>query len=90
MGLVDIAIDEHVALVALTDGENRFNPDFLDAFLNALDEVEKQTPAVTMVVKGNHEKIFSNGIELEWLVPVMQRGDIEAAKAFFYRLNRIT
>jgi enoyl-CoA hydratase/carnithine racemase len=89
MGLVDIAIDEHVAILALNDGENRFNPDFLNAFLGALDEVERQTEAVTVVVKGNHEKIFSNGIDLEWLVPVIQRGDIETAKGFFYLLNRL-
>ncbi len=89
MGLVDIATDEHVAIVALNDGENRFNPDFLNAFLNALEEVEQQTEAVTVVVKGNHEKIFSNGIDLEWLVPVIQRGDIETAKNFFYLLNRL-
>ena len=89
MGLVDTAIDEHVAIVALNDGENRFNPDFLNAFLNALDAVEQQTEAVTVVVRGNHEKIFSNGIDLEWLVPVIQRGDIEAAKNFFYLLNRL-
>ena len=79
MGLVDIEIDEHVAIVALNDGENRFNPDFLNAFLESLDQVEQQTPATTMVVKGNHDKIFSNGIDLEWLVPVIQQGDIEAA-----------
>ena len=89
MGLVDIAIDEHVAILALNDGENRFNPDFLNAFLGALDEVERQTEAVTVVVKGNHEKIFSNGIDLEWLVPIIQRGDIETAKGFFYLLNRL-
>ncbi len=89
MGLVDIAIDEHVAILALNDGENRFNPDFLHAFLDALDEVEQRTEALTVVVKGNHEKIFSNGIDLEWLVPVIQQSDIDTAKDFFYLLNRL-
>ena len=89
MALVDIELDDHVAIVALNDGENRFNPDFLKAFLKALDEVEAQTPATTLVVKGNHEKIFCNGIDLEWLVPVIQRSDIETAKGFFYLLNRL-
>ncbi len=89
MGLVDIEIDEHVAIVALNDGENRFNPDFLSAFLKALDEVEQNTQAVTVVVKGNHEKIFCNGIDLEWLVPVIQQGDVAKAKDFFYLLNRL-
>ncbi len=89
MGLVDIETDEHVAIVALNDGENRFNPDFLNAYLNALDEVEHKTEATTVVVRGNHPKIFSNGIDLEWLVPVIQKNDIEGAKDFFYLLNRL-
>jgi enoyl-CoA hydratase/carnithine racemase len=89
MGLVDIELDAHVAIVALNDGENRFNPDFLNAYLKALDEVEQQTQATTVVVRGNHEKIFSNGIDLEWLVPVIQQGDLDAAKNFFYLLNRL-
>ena len=89
MGLVDIEIDDHVAIVALNDGENRFNPDFLNAFLAALDQVEHDSQATTMVVKGNHGKIFSNGIDLEWLVPVIQQADVQTAKDFFYLLNRL-
>lgn len=89
MTLVDYAIDAHVATITLNDGENRFNPDFLNAFLGALDEVEHNTDANTLVVTSSHEKIFSNGIDLEWLVPVIQQNDIPRAKDFFYLLNRM-
>jgi enoyl-CoA hydratase/carnithine racemase len=89
MGLIDIEIEQHVAIITLNDGENRFNPNFLNAFLDALDEVEQQTQAATVVVKAHHEKIFSNGIDLEWLVSVIQQGDSLKAKAFFYLLNRL-
>ncbi len=33
MTLVDYTINAHVATITLNDGENRFNPDFLHAFL---------------------------------------------------------
>lgn len=89
MSLVEYTIDESVAIVTLNDGENRFNPDFLDAFLNVLDEVEKDTEALTLVVTSSHEKIFSNGIDLEWLVPVIQKNDIDTAKTYFYQLNTL-
>lgn len=89
MTLLDYAIDEHVATITLNDGENRFNPDFLNAFLGVLDEVEKTTDATTLIVTSSHEKIFSNGIDLEWLVPVIQQNDIARAKDFFYLLNRM-
>ncbi len=89
MSLVEYSIDESVAIVTLNDGENRFNPDFLAAFLNALDEIEQDTEALTLVVTSSHEKIFSNGIDLEWLVPVIQKNDIDTAKAYFYQLNTL-
>lgn len=88
MALVDYAVDEHVVLVTLNSGENRFNPQFLESFLAVLDQIESNTSAATMVVCSAHEKIFSNGIDLEWLVPVLQQGDRAAAKRFFYQLNQ--
>ncbi|HSO19450.1 MAG TPA: enoyl-CoA hydratase/isomerase family protein, partial [Desulfosarcina sp.] len=81
--------NEHVAVITLNDGENRFNPNFLNAFIGVLDEIEQRTDAATVVVTASHEKIFSNGIDLEWLVPVIQRNDTAQAKDFFYLLNRL-
>jgi enoyl-CoA hydratase/carnithine racemase len=89
MAMVDYALDETVAVVTLNSGENRFNPDFLKAFLEVLDTVEQTTDARTLVVHSSHEKIFSNGIDLEWLVPVIRKGDGDAAKAFFFQLNTV-
>jgi len=89
MGIVEHTIEENVAVITLNDGENRFNPDFLEAFLNVLDVVENETEATTIVVKSSHEKIFSNGIDLEWLMPVLQNRDITTAKNYFYQLNRL-
>jgi len=89
MANIDFTLDETVAVVALSDGENRFNPDFLNGFLDVLDAIEHKTEARTLVVHSTHEKIFSNGIDLEWLVPIIQKGDIPAAKDFFFLLNKL-
>jgi len=89
MGMIDFTLDESVAVVALNSGENRFNPEFLNAFLKMLDDIEQQTEARTVVVHSTHEKIFSNGIDLEWLVPIIQEGDVPAAKDFFFLLNKL-
>ncbi len=89
MALVEYTMDGNVAVITLNSGENRFNPDFINAFLDVLDVVEKDTSALTLVVKSAHEKIFSNGIDLEWLQPVIQKQDMEAAKNFFYLLNKL-
>ncbi|MFZ0447965.1 MAG: enoyl-CoA hydratase/isomerase family protein [Desulfatiglandaceae bacterium] len=89
MALIDYKIEERVAIVTLNDGENRFNPPFLLAFLDVLDEIEEKTDANALVVTSSHEKIFSNGIDLGWLLPFIQKGDMETAKGFLYLLNRL-
>ena len=89
MALVEFTVDGNVAVVNLNSGENRFNPDFLGACLDVLDTVENETDARTLVVKSSHEKIFSNGIDLEWLAPIIQKEDIDTAKDFFYQMNRL-
>ena len=89
MPMIEYDLHENIAVVTMKSGENRFNPTFLDEFSGVLDRVEKKTSARTLVITSAHEKIFSNGIDLEWLVPVLQENNIEAAKAFFYQLNAL-
>ena len=89
MTLVDYRINEHVATIILNDGENRFNPDFCGAFLNTLDTIERETDATTVLITSAHDKIFCNGIDLDWLAPVIQQNDLSRAKDFFYLLNRL-
>jgi len=79
---VEIKLEDNVAIVTLDEGENRLNLDFLTKFLEALDHVEKHTEANVLVVRSAHEKIFSNGIDLEWLMPIMQKNDRETAAKF--------
>ena len=83
------SVEDNVAVITLNDGENRFNPEFLASFLSVLDMVEKETDARAAIVVSAHDKIFCNGIDLEWLAPKLQRGDKEAAVAFFNQLNRL-
>ena len=87
MALVEYTLDENVAIIKLNNGENRFNPDFILAYLDVLDKVENDTSALTLIVTSAHDKIFSNGLDLDWLLPVVQKKDVKAAKEFFYSLN---
>ncbi len=87
MPTVEYRMDEKVAIVTMSDGENRFNPPFLGGFLDVLDRIEKETDARAMVVTSSHEKIFCNGIDLDWLLPVIQKGDWDTVKGFLYSMN---
>ncbi|MDY6824090.1 MAG: enoyl-CoA hydratase/isomerase family protein [Thermodesulfobacteriota bacterium] len=82
-------LDNEVAIMTLNHGENRFNNDFLDGFLSTLDEIENNTDARTLVVTSAHEKIFSNGIDLDWLTGYIQKGETDTVKGFLYKQNEM-
>ena len=83
----DYRLEGQVALLTMDHGENRFNMDTLNMLLGKLDEIENETEASALVMTAAHEKIFSNGIDLEWLMSVA--GDADTVKAFCYRLNAL-
>ncbi|MDY6904971.1 MAG: enoyl-CoA hydratase/isomerase family protein [Thermodesulfobacteriota bacterium] len=89
MDEITYTLDNEVAIMTLNRGENRFNNDFLDGFLANLDDIETNTDARTLVVTSAHEKIFSNGIDLDWLSGFVQDGDTETVKGFLYKQNEM-
>jgi len=89
MTLVEYELDGGVAVLAMKNGENRFNMLFLHEFLDILDEIEQKTEANALVVRSSHEKIFSNGLDLDWLMPLTQANDTGAIKEFCYTMNRL-
>jgi enoyl-CoA hydratase/carnithine racemase len=55
-----------VWILHLGDDENRFNPDWMAAVADALDEVAAK-PAPRALVTSAGGKIWSNGLDLDWL-----------------------
>jgi enoyl-CoA hydratase/carnithine racemase len=89
MARVEYTLDEKVAIVTMNDGENRFNLPFLEDFLTILDIIEDDTDANSLIVTSAHEKIFCNGIDLDWLLPFIKKNDMDTAKAFFYTMMKL-
>jgi enoyl-CoA hydratase/carnithine racemase len=58
--------DGDVFLLDLGDGENRFHPDWIAEVSAALDEVAA-APAPRALVTSARGKIWSNGLDLDWL-----------------------
>jgi enoyl-CoA hydratase/carnithine racemase len=73
MDKVLYGLDEHVAVVTMNSGENRFNFPFFEAFNGVLDQIERDTEAKVLVVKSSDKKIWSNGIDLDWLIPAAEK-----------------
>jgi len=50
------------------EGENKFTRTFIAAFNEALDQAEADANARALVLTGTHEKYFSTGLDLTWLM----------------------
>jgi len=58
--------DGEVSILHLGDGENRFSRDFVDGVAALVDEVAA-APAPRALVVAASGKIWSNGLDLEWM-----------------------
>lgn len=65
--------------------ENRFNPDFLAAMMEGLDEAEKDPAVRAIVVTGGDPKFFSNGLDLDWLAA--HADDMDQVLAYLKLVN---
>ena len=60
--------DGAVFILTMQAGENRFNPAFIGAINQALDQVEGSSGPAALVTTGGEEKFYSNGLDLGWLM----------------------
>jgi len=75
--MIDLHREGSVFVLAMHDGENRFNADFVAAMHARLDEVVRSDPPFALVTTGA-EKFYSNGLDLS---AMMAQGP-EGALAF--------
>ena len=84
MDPITYTLDEHVAVLSMNCGENRFNFPFFTAINETLDEIEQNPDVNVLVATASDKKIWCNGIDLDWLQPAIEKeGPALAGK--FYR-----
>jgi len=87
MAMYEYTMDEKVAV--LTMNETVFNINSLTEFLSMLDQIEKDTDAKALVVGSSDEKIWCNGIDLNWLLPYVQKQERKITDMFSAKLNEL-
>jgi enoyl-CoA hydratase/carnithine racemase len=89
MPILEWKKDGTVAIITMTNGENRHNPDYTAAILAAFDEIEKDETLSSVIIASNDSKNWSQGIDLQWLLTVFNNKDYQSIKDFMYGLNKI-
>ncbi|MFT5696308.1 MAG: enoyl-CoA hydratase/carnithine racemase, partial [Myxococcota bacterium] len=64
--MINLSREGDVFILQMDNGENRFGPDFIDGWNDALDAVEKAEGPKALVTTGTG-KFYSNGLDLEYV-----------------------
>jgi len=82
---IDLKLGDKVAVITMNEDDNKLNPEMCNALIAMLDKVERETEALTLVVKSGHAHIWSNGFDLDWVNAKLEMEDKEAVNEFLVR-----
>jgi len=80
---------ETVAVITMTNGENRHNPEFIESLLSAFDEIENDAGVFSVIITSDDPKNWSQGIDLQWMTAAIAENDLQGIRDFMYGLNRM-
>ena len=91
MSTMKLEVKENVHVLTLTnnDNENKFTLDVMQEYLAVLDAVESYQGDTALLICCEHDKTFSTGINLEWLLAEsreQQSAFVKALETVLFRL----
>jgi len=89
MAVLEWKKDGTVAIINMTNGENRHNPTFVAEILKAFDEIEKDPELSSVVIRSADVKNWTIGIDITWLMDIFGKQDLQAIRDFMYGLNKM-
>ena len=82
MAVMNWTNNEGVAIITMTNGENRHNLVFSQSLNAILDEIAADQTVNALILTSNDEKNFSQGIDVEWIMARFQKNDFGALTEF--------
>lgn len=89
MNPVETTYQGSVAIITMKNGENRHNPAFAKAMLEALKKVELNSESKALIITSDDEKSFSLGIDTDWLMPAMKTQKFDEIKGFMRDMDDV-
>ena len=81
--------DETVAIITMTNGENRQNLEFAKTLNAMLDEIIADKSITALIITSNDEKNFSQGIDVEWIMGQMQKNEHQPVTDFINEMDNV-
>ena len=69
MAIISLRREGTVAILSMDNGENRQNPAFVEAFLDAMNAIEADPEIHAVVIASSDVKNWTQGLDLEWIMP---------------------
>ena len=87
MSIMNWVKDETVAILTLTNGENRQNLVFSKTLNTMLDEIIADKTVTALIITSNDAKNFSQGIDVEWIMGQMQKNEHQPVVDFINEMD---
>ena len=81
--------DETVAIITMTNGENRQNLTFAKTLNAMLDEIIADKTISALIITSNDEKNFSQGIDVMWIMDHMQKNEHQPVIDFINEMDNV-
>ena len=81
--------DETVAIITMTNGENRQNLEFAKTLNAMLDEIIADKSITALIITSNDEKNFSQGIDVMWITDHMQKNEHQPVIDFINEMDNV-
>jgi enoyl-CoA hydratase/carnithine racemase len=81
--------DETVAIITLTNGENRQNLEFAQTLKAMLDEIIADKSITALLITSNDEKNFSQGVDVQWIMEKMQKNEHQPVRDFINGMDDV-
>ncbi len=89
MSIITYETKGRAALITLTNGENRQNPAFAAAMLDAIAQATDDKQIRSMVITSSDEKNWSQGVDLNFLNTALKDKAHDDIKGFMYGMNDV-
>ena len=87
MSIMNWVKDETVAIITMTNGENRQNLVFAKTLNAMLDEIIADKSISSLIITSNDEKNFSQGIDVVWITGQMQKNEHQPVTDFINEMD---